>query len=56
MCASLFEILMGASGVIGVMLRFIGPLSICPTVTLLGLALFRSAADMAAKHWWICGL
>lgn len=54
MCAALFEIFLGASGIVGTMLKYIGPLSICPTVTLLGLSLFKSAAGLAAKQWWIC--
>jgi len=54
MCASVFEIAIGATGVVGLMLRYTGPLSIFPTVTLLGLSLFKSAAAFAAKQWWIC--
>ena len=54
MFAALFEIFLGASGIVGKLLKYIGPLSICPTVTLLGLSLFKSAAVMAAKQWWIC--
>ena len=53
MCAAVFEVLLGATGAIGVMLRFIGPLCICPTVSLLGFSLFKSAAAFAAKQWWI---
>jgi len=53
MCVAVFEIVIGASGAVGVMLRFIGPLSICPTVSLLGFSLFKSAAAFAAKQWWI---
>jgi len=53
MCAAVFEVVIGATGAVGVMLRFIGPLCICPTVSLLGLSLFKSAATFAAKQWWI---
>jgi len=53
MCAALFEIVIGATGAVGAMLRFIGPLCICPTVSLLGFSLFHSAAVFAAKQWWI---
>jgi len=51
--ASLFEIILGVSGLIGLLLRYIGPLAIAPTITLVGLALFRAAADFAAKNWYI---
>ena len=53
MVASLFQILIGFSGLMGYMLRFIGPLSIAPTVTLVGLSLFDVATGYAQKQWWI---
>ncbi|KAK2192536.1 hypothetical protein NP493_28g06024 [Ridgeia piscesae] len=52
--ASLIEVFMGLTGIVGVLLRYIGPLSICPTIGLLGLSLFKSAGEFAAKQWWIC--
>jgi len=51
--ASLFEVILGVSGLIGILLRYIGPLAIAPTVSLVGLALFRPAASFAAKNWYI---
>ena len=51
--ASLFEIALGASGLIGFLLRYIGPLAIAPTITLVGLSLFRAAASFAEKNWYI---
>jgi len=53
MCAAMFEVVIGATGLVGSMLRFIGPLCICPTVSLLGLSMFKSAATFAAKQWYI---
>ncbi|ELU12246.1 hypothetical protein CAPTEDRAFT_174485 [Capitella teleta] len=53
MVAALMEVVFGASGAVGVLLRFVGPLTICPTVALLGLSLFTSAANFASQHWWI---
>ena len=47
MVAALFQILIGFSGLVGLLLRFIGPLTIAPTVTLVGLALFQAAADFS---------
>ena len=51
--ASLFEVFLGVSGLIGLLLRYIGPLAIAPTITLVGLALFDAAADFAARNWYI---
>ena len=51
--ASLFEIVLGVSGLIGLLLRYIGPLAIAPTITLVGLALFDAAASFASKNWYI---
>ena len=50
MVASLFQVAIGFTGLIGFLLRFIGPLAIAPTITLVGVALFRLAADTAGKY------
>ncbi|KAM7055915.1 solute carrier family 23 member 1-like isoform 1-T1 [Acridotheres tristis] len=49
--ASCFQIFVGFSGLIGFLMRFIGPLTIAPTITLVALPLFESAGDMAGQHW-----
>ncbi|NXA66551.1 S23A1 protein, partial [Mohoua ochrocephala] len=51
--ASCFQIFVGFSGLIGFLMRFIGPLTIAPTITLVALPLFESAGDMAGQHWGI---
>ncbi|ELT90298.1 hypothetical protein CAPTEDRAFT_124038 [Capitella teleta] len=51
--ASLFQIFIGFTGIMGFMLRFIGPLAVSPTISLAGLALFDNAAVHASKQWWI---
>jgi len=50
MLSSLFQIAIGFTGLLGILLRFIGPLTIAPTITLVGVALFRVAADHAGKY------
>ena len=50
MISALFQIVIGFTGLIGVLLRFIGPIAIAPTITLVGVALFRVAADHAGKY------
>jgi len=53
---SLFEILIGYTGLVGVLLRFVGPVTIAPTIALIGLALFKFGAPVAGQDWWIGGL
>ena len=47
--SSLFQIAIGFSGLIGVVLKFIGPLTVAPTITLVGLGLFPVAAEHAGE-------
>jgi nucleobase transporter 1/2 len=53
---SLFEIIIGASGLMGKLLKYVGPVTIAPTIALIGLALFKFGAPEAGKHWPIGGL
>ena len=50
MVSSLFQVVIGFTGLIGFLLRFIGPLAIAPTITLVGVALFNVAAEHAGKY------
>ncbi|XP_071539451.1 solute carrier family 23 member 1-like isoform X2 [Panulirus ornatus] len=51
--ASIFQVLLGFTGMVGLMLKWITPLAIVPTVTLVGLSLFDVAAHQASQHWGI---
>ena len=53
MVASVVQVVIGLTGIMGFMLRFIGPLAITPTVALIGLALFQEAGKFASQQWWI---
>ncbi len=53
---ALFEVAIGYSGLMGKLLRFVGPITIAPTIALVGLALFELGAPEAGKHWGIGGL
>ncbi|KAI3371588.1 hypothetical protein L3Q82_024145 [Scortum barcoo] len=53
MVGSLFQVFVGFSGLIGLFMRFIGPLTIAPTISLIGLSLFDSAGTNAGFHWGI---
>nr|XP_008256371.1 solute carrier family 23 member 1 [Oryctolagus cuniculus] len=56
MVASCVQMLVGFSGLIGFLLRFIGPLTIAPTIALVALPLFDSAGADAGIHWGISAL
>ena len=53
---ALVEIGVGTSGLVGRLLRFVGPITIAPTIALIGLALFKFGAPMAGTHWPVGGL
>eukprot|EP00095_Tigriopus_kingsejongensis_P001031 maker-scaffold587_size153100-snap-gene-0.29 protein:Tk01031 transcript:maker-scaffold587_size153100-snap-gene-0.29-mRNA-1 annotation:"hypothetical protein DAPPUDRAFT_302649" len=49
--ASIFQLLLGYTGIIGFMLHYITPLTIAPAVAMIGLALFPAASHLASKNW-----
>ena len=49
MVSSLFQIILGFSGLIGLVLQYVGPLAIIPTITLVGLPLYSAAANFSGK-------
>lgn len=50
------EVALGYTGLVGKMLRFVGPITIAPTIALIGLALFKFGAPVAGTHWGVGGL
>ncbi|XP_068170113.1 xan_ur_permease domain-containing protein [Antennarius striatus] len=56
MVGSLFQMFVGFSGLIGFFMRFIGPLTIAPTICLIGLSLFDSAGISAGYHWGMAAM
>ncbi|KAM7368146.1 hypothetical protein PAMP_014393 [Pampus punctatissimus] len=56
MVASLLQVVVGFSGLIGFLMRFIGPLTIAPTVSLIGLSLYDSAGAKAGSQWGISAM
>lgn len=56
MVGSIFQVFVGFSGLIGLFMRFIGPLTIAPTISLIGLSLFDSAGTSAGNHWGISAM
>ena len=49
MMTGVIQTVIGFAGVVGFFLRFIGPLTIAPTITLMGISLFSEAADSAGE-------
>jgi len=41
------------TGIVGVLVRYVTPLTIVPTVSLIGLSFFENAAHAAMQHWGI---
>uniref|UniRef100_A0A8D3BNZ8 Solute carrier family 23 member 1 n=1 Tax=Scophthalmus maximus TaxID=52904 RepID=A0A8D3BNZ8_SCOMX len=52
--SSLLELVIGLCGLPGLLLEYIGPLTITPTVSLIGLSVFTTAGDRAGSHWGLC--
>ena len=49
MISSLFQIVIGFTGLIGLCLRFIGPITIASTIALVGLSLISAATFYSCK-------
>uniref|UniRef100_A0AAY4ALR4 Solute carrier family 23 member 1 n=1 Tax=Denticeps clupeoides TaxID=299321 RepID=A0AAY4ALR4_9TELE len=49
--SSLVEVVIGLVGLPGLLLNAIGPLTVTPTVSLIGLSVFQTAGDRAGSHW-----
>ncbi|KAM6379698.1 solute carrier family 23 member 1 isoform 1-T1 [Pluvialis apricaria] len=54
--SSLVEVAIGLLGLPGALLSYIGPLTVTPTVSLIGLSVFQAAGDRAGSHWGIAAL
>lgn len=48
---AILEVVIGFGGLMGVLRRFITPITIGPVIALIGLSLFGAAASSAAAHW-----
>ncbi|XP_057294063.1 solute carrier family 23 member 2-like isoform X1 [Hydractinia symbiolongicarpus] len=54
--ASTLQVIIGFTGLIGYLMRFIGPLTIATTISLVGLSLFRMTGEFAGKHWGLASV
>jgi len=51
--SAMVQVILGYTGLVGKILKYVTPLTIVPTVSLVGLTLFEHAAETASKHWGI---
>ena len=53
MVGSLLQILLGATGIIGVLIRYISPTVVAVTIALIGISLFEIASQYSSDNWWM---
>ncbi|XP_061184454.1 solute carrier family 23 member 2-like [Saccostrea echinata] len=53
MLTGLIHFLVGATGLVGILLRFIGPVTIVPTILLIGIYMVSAVTKFAQVHWGI---
>lgn len=51
--SSLFEVFVGVTGLVGFLLRYIGPITISTVVSLIGLSLYKIPMEYARTHWGV---
>ncbi|KAH3790529.1 solute carrier family 23 member 2-like [Dreissena polymorpha] len=51
--ASLTQLILGCTGILGFLIQFIGPLTIAPTISLIGLSLTGVVVGFTRIHWGI---
>lgn len=56
MLASLVQIAIGCTGILGFLLNYLGPLTIIPCITLVGLSLVNVALNFCATQLGIAAL
>ncbi|KAL3863267.1 hypothetical protein ACJMK2_005032 [Sinanodonta woodiana] len=54
--AGVFHCLIGATGLVGLLLRFIGPITIVPTIFLIGIYIVKPVLEYTEVHWGISTL
>lgn len=51
--ASITQVVIGCTGILGVILQYIGPITVVPTITLVGLSLIDVALNFCKIHWGV---
>ncbi|XP_025096150.1 LOW QUALITY PROTEIN: solute carrier family 23 member 1-like [Pomacea canaliculata] len=56
MAAGAFHFLAGITGMVGFIMRFVGPITIVPSITLIGLLVYKVALRFAQTQWGVAAL
>ncbi len=56
MLASCLQVIIGFTGIVGVLLKYIGPVTIAPVVALIAIGIIPPAVNNAGQHWGIAAL
>jgi xanthine/uracil permease len=51
--ASITQVVIGCTGILGVLLQYIGPITVVPTITVVGLSLIDVALSFCKIHWGV---
>ena len=52
---AIVEMIIGFTGLIGKVQKYVSPVVIGPVIALIGLALYQAGAPMAGGNWWLAG-
>jgi len=53
MIAGAFHMLVGLTGIVGFLLRFIGPITVVPALTIMALYVYSATVRFASAQWGI---
>ena len=53
MIAGTFQMLVGLTGLIGLLLRFVGPITVVPPLTIIGLQVYKATTRFAKAQWGV---
>ena len=51
--ASLLQVFMGSTGIIGFLMNYIGPITLAPSVMVIGLSLYPVAIESSHHQWGV---
>lgn len=53
---ALLHVLIGLTGLVSFIMRFVGPVTIVPSIVLIGLFVYKVAVRFAESHWGVAAL
>ena len=53
MIAGAFQMLVGLTGLIGLLLKFVGPITIVPALTIIALQVYKATTRFAKAQWGV---